>query len=177
MKLLKIVLIFFLVIGAIFLVGAQLLPNTYSVSRSTFIEAEDSVVYRNVVDFKNFVKWDPWSRMEPAAWIDIQGEPGTAGHLYRWSGKELGKGYMKIQELKPYEGADFQLVFEKPFRSEAQNHLTFKRVNDGTSVTWNMQGQSDAAVDKWMYQAMDKLIGKDFENGLKNLKALSESKR
>lgn len=177
MKFLKIVLIILAIIGAVFLIGAEFLPNTYSVSRTAIIKAEDSVVYKNVIDFKNFVKWNPWSRLEPTAYIDISGEAGTPGHLYRWSGKESGKGHMKIQEVKPYEGADFQLVFEKPFQSEAQNHFTFERVNEGTSITWSMQGQSDAALDKWMYLAMDRMIGKDFDKGLENLKELSESQQ
>jgi hypothetical protein len=174
MKFLKIVLIILVVIAAVFFAGGQFLPNNYSVSRTTVIKAEDSVVYKNVVDFNNFLKWNPWSRMEPTAWVDITGDAGTPGHFYQWNGKELGKGHMKIQEVKPYKAADFQLTFEEPFKSEAQNHFSFEKVAEGTKVTWSMQGQSDATVDKWMYLTMDQMIGKDFDSGLQNLKELSE---
>ena len=174
MKFLKILLIVLVVLVAIFFAGAHLLPNSYTVSRTTVIKAKDSVVYANVVDFNNFIKWNPWSRMEPSAKVEITGDAAAPGHFYQWSGKELGKGHMKIQEVKPYSAADLQLTFEEPFKSEAQNHFTFENVAEGTKVTWSMQGQSDAAVDKWMYLTMDQMIGKDFDSGLQNLKELSE---
>ena len=177
MKFLKILLIILVVLAAIFFVGAQFLPNNYSVSRSTIIKAKDSVVYSNVVDFNNFLKWNPWSRMEPSADVEITGEAGAPGHFYQWHGKELGEGHMKIQEVKPYTAADLQLIFEEPFKSEAQNHFTFEEVQEGTKVTWSMQGQSDAVTDKWIYLTMDHMLGKDFESGLKNLKELSEAHR
>lgn len=174
MKFLKILLIILALLTAIIAIGAEFLPNTYTVSRSTTIEAPDSVVYQNVVNFHNFLKWNPWSRMEPTAAVKISGEIGSPGHLYQWAGKELGIGHMQIQEAKPYSDADIQLMFEEPFKSAAQNHFKFERVKGGTRVTWTMRDQSDAILDKWMYLTMDNMMGKDFESGLKNLKEMSE---
>ena len=177
MKSLKIIVIILAVLTAIFFVGAQFLPNSYTVSRSAVINAPDSVVYYNVVDFNKFLKWNPWSRMEPTAPVVITGNIGAPGHMYRWVGKELGKGHMQLQEVKPFADAEFQLTFEEPFKSVAQNHFSFSKTTAGTEVTWTMEGQSDAAVDKWMYLTMDQMMGKDFDNGLVNLKELSESKK
>jgi len=174
MKFVKIVLIILAVLTGIIAIGAEFLPNTYTVSRSTTIKAPDSVVYQNVVDFHNFLKWNPWSRMEPTAIVTISGDSGSPGHLYQWAGKELGIGHMEIQEVKAYSDAEIKLTFEEPFESDAQNHFTFERVKGGTKVTWTMKDQSDATLDKWMYLTMDNMMGKDFESGLKNLKEMSE---
>jgi hypothetical protein len=77
------------------------LPKTYSVSRSTIINAPDSVVYKNIADFNEFYKWNPWAKMEPSAKTKISGTIAQPGHLYEWAGKETGEGYMKIVEVKP----------------------------------------------------------------------------
>src|SRR5688572_21432231 len=109
MKFLRILLVAVLLLAALFFIGAHFLPDSYNVSRTTTIKASDSLVYKNVVDFHNFLKWNPWSRMEPNAAVNITGEAGSPGHYYEWSGKELGKGHMKLLEVKPYSAADFQL--------------------------------------------------------------------
>lgn len=174
MRFLKILLIILAVLTAVIAIGAEFLPNTYTVSRSTTIKASDSVVYQNVVNFHNFLKWNPWSRMEPTAVVKISGDIGNPGHLYEWAGTELGIGHMQLQEVKPYSDAEILLTFEEPFESDAQNHFTFEKVRGGTRVTWSMKDQSDAILDKWMYLTMDNMMGKDFESGLKNLKEMSE---
>lgn len=175
MRIFKRCMIFIGVAAAIFFLGGWMLPDSYSVSRSTVIHAPDSVVFNNVVNFNNFTKWDPWTRIEPDAPVKISGDAASPGHQYQWDGKEIGKGRMKIQEVKLYTAADFQLTFEEPF-TLAQNHFSFEKAEDGTRVTWTMHGQSDATIDRWMYLAIDKMIGKDFDNGLETLKKLSESR-
>lgn len=175
MRFLKILLIILVAITAIIFIGAPFLPNTYTVNRSTIINAQDSVVFKNVASFHNFLKWNPWNRMEPTAKVEISGKIGMPGHLYQWEGEELGKGHMQIQEVKLYSDIDLQLTFEEPF-NQAQNHFSFERVTEGTRVTWTMQDQSDAVLDKWIYLNMDNMVGKDFEDGLKSLKELSEKK-
>ena len=174
MKILRILVVIVVVIAAIFFIGAMFLPNSYTISRSQLINAPDSVVYNNVTNFNNFLKWNPWSRMEPSASVEVTGTAGKPGHLYKWQGEKLGQGFMQIKEVQPYSATDFLLVFEEPFRSEAQCHFDFEETSGGTKVTWSMSGESNSAMDKWMYLNMDNMMDKDFVSGLKNLKELSE---
>ena len=45
----------------------------------------------------------------------------------------------------------------------------------GTRVTWTNQGDVGTnPINRYFAQAMDRLVGPDFETGLKNLKALAE---
>jgi hypothetical protein len=101
MKTLKVLGIVIVILAAIILIGGQFLPKTYSVNRSTMINAPDSVVYKNIADFNEFYKWNPWAKMEPTAKTKVSGTIGQPGHLYEWVGKETGEGYMKILEAKP----------------------------------------------------------------------------
>lgn len=174
MKFIKIIFLIVIVVGISFFVVGMFLPKTYSVSRSTIIKAPDSLVFKNVADFNNFLKWNPWTKMEPAAKVEISGTPLQAGHLWEWKGKETGEGQMELDKIQAPKSVDFVLTFTKPFQSVAQTNFTFEPVAEGTKVTWRMNGESNSTVEKWMYLNMDNMLGKDFESGLKNLKELSE---
>lgn len=174
MKVIKIISAIALASVAIFFIAGVFIPKSYSVSRSLVVNAPDSLVYTNIVNFDNFLKWNPWSRMEPTARVQISGMPGVPGHLYKWKGEDLGTGFMKVRAVSPYTNADFQLTFQEPFQSEANNRFTLEKVATGTKVTWTMEDHSDATADKWMFLMMDNMLGKDFESGLQNLKELSE---
>ncbi|MGM9477540.1 SRPBCC family protein [Pedobacter sp. GSP4] len=175
MKFLKILLGIIVVLAIIFVIGGLVLPKTYSVSRSTVINAPDSIIYKNIADFKEFYKWNPWAKMEPSAKITYSGTPEQPGHLYEWEGKETGQGSMKILTVKPNAQVDIELKFIKPFESLADTKFDIAPESAGQKVTWSMSGENNM-VSKWMcvFVSMDKMIGKDFEDGLKSLKEKSE---
>ncbi len=128
-------------LAAIILIGGEFLPKTYSVSRSTIINAPDSVVYKNIADFNEFYKWNPWAKMEPTAKTKISGTIAQPSHLYEWVGKETGEGYMKIVEVKPNSLVDIELKFIKPFESLADTRFDIVSENNDTKVTWTMSGK------------------------------------
>lgn len=178
MKFLKIFLVVVIVLIAIFFIGGLFLPKTYSVSRSIDIAAKDTVVYKNIADFNNFLQWNPWYKMEPTAKTTISGTPEQPDHLYQWVGKETGEGQMKITSVKPVEEVKIELKFIKPFESIANTQFNLSKNADSTTkVTWSMGGENNI-ISKWMcvFVSMDSMIGKDFEDGLKSLKEKSEKK-
>ncbi|KQC00239.1 SRPBCC family protein [Pedobacter sp. Hv1] len=174
MKLLKILggIIFVLIL--IFFVGGLLLPKTYSVNRSAVINAPDSVIYKNIADFNEFLKWNPWAKMEPTAKTTISGPVAQPEHLYQWEGKETGSGQMKITGVEANKSVNIELKFIKPFESLANTNFEIAKDGNGNKVTWTMSGESKGTMDKWMGLFMDGMIGKDFEAGLKFLKEKSE---
>ena len=68
-----------------------------------------------------------------------------------------------------------KLDFLKPFEGHNTSEFTMSPRGDSTEVTWAMFGNS-AFMAKIMhvFVSMDKLMGKDFESGLANLKAVAE---
>lgn len=178
MKFLKIFLVVVLVFIAIILIGSLFLPKTFSVSRSTSIAASDTVVYKNIADFNNFLQWNAWSKMDPKAKVDITGAPEQVGHKYHWTGEESGEGEMTISNVTPYNAINIDMKFLKPWESTSK--IAFNTVAEGnsTKVTWTMEGENNI-ISKWMcliMGGMDKMIGKDFEEGLKSLKEKSEQR-
>jgi hypothetical protein len=130
MKFLKVLGIIVVVLAVIILVGGMFLPKTYTVNRSTIINAPDSVIYKNIADFNEFYKWNPWAKMEPTAKTKVSGPVGQSGHLYEWEGKETGQGYMKVKTAEPNKMVDIELKFIKPFESLADTR--FDIVPEGT---------------------------------------------
>ncbi|WP_293790378.1 hypothetical protein [uncultured Pedobacter sp.] len=67
-----------------------------------------------------------------------------------------------------------ELKFIKPMESIANTRFDIKKAENGNKVTWTMSGDSKGIINKWFCLFMDKMIGKDFEDGLKSLKEKSE---
>ncbi|GGI24134.1 potassium-transporting ATPase subunit F [Pedobacter mendelii] len=176
MKFLKILFGIIVVLAIIILVGGMFLPKTYSVNRTILINAPDSVIYKNIANFNEFYKWNPWAKMEPTAKTTFSGTAGQPGHIYAWIGKETGSGEMKILKVEPNKQVDIDLFFKEPFESHADTKFNITPDGSTNKVTWTMSGENNL-ISKWMclvMGGMDKMIGKDFESGLASLKEKSE---
>lgn len=175
MKFLKVLGIIIAVLAIIILVGGLFLPKTYSVSRSTIVNASDSTIYNNIANFNEFLKWNPWYKMEPTAKTTISGPVAQKDHLYEWVGKETGSGQMKIINVQPNQMVDVELKFIEPFESLANTKFEITSNGANKKVTWSISGDNNL-MGKWMgvFMSMDSMIGKDFEDGLKSLKIKSE---
>jgi uncharacterized protein YndB with AHSA1/START domain len=151
-------------------------PDTFRVERSATIKAPPGKVYALIDDFHQWQQWSPWERLDPAMKRQHGGAPKGKGALYGWEGnKEVGKGQMEIIEATPTSRVVIKLDFLAPF--EAHNTAEFVLVpqGDATTVTWAMFGPN-LFIGKVMslFASMDSLVGKDFERGLANLKAVAE---
>jgi hypothetical protein len=67
------------------------------------------------------------------------------------------------------------LDFLRPFKAHNTAEFTLKPQGDTTSVTWAMHGPN-LYIGKVMstFINMHKMVGKDFQDGLANLKAVAE---
>ncbi len=176
MKFLKVLGIIILALAVIIIVGSFFLPKTYTVTRTAVIKAPDSTIYKNIADFNEFLKWNPWAKMEPTAKTTISGPIAQPNHLYEWVGKETGSGQMKILKVIPNGLVDIELKFIKPFESVANTKFNIVPADGGYEVIWTMSGDNDGILSKWMcvLMNMDKMVGNDFESGLASLKEKSE---
>ena len=153
-----------------FLIIAAVLPSKYSVQRSTIIQKPVELVFDHVVDFNSFADWNPWTPQEPSAKTEMTGTPKTVGSTWGWQGKELGSGKMTIVAIEPNKVIKEKLNFIEPFESEADNNWYFETAENGTKITWAMEGTLSYPLERFMGLMYDGMVGKDFENGLKNLK-------
>ena len=151
-------------------------PDTFRVERSATIKAPPEKVYRLLNDFHQWPQWSPWERMDPAMQRTHGGAQNGIGATYAWEGnKKVGKGRMEIVESVPPSKVTIKLDFLAPFEAHNTAEFLLTAQGDATTVTWAMTGPNMfLAKVMSVFASMDRMVGKDFESGLANLKAIAE---
>jgi uncharacterized protein YndB with AHSA1/START domain len=171
------ILVVLVLVVAGVLVAAAAKPDSFRVERSTSINAPPERVYPLIADFHRWTAWSPWEKIDPALRRTYSGAASGPGAVYEWEGNnKVGKGRMEILQARPPSDLRIKLDFLKPFEAHNTAEFTLKASPAGTNVTWAMYGPNTfMAKIMQVVVSMDKLIGKDFEAGLANLKAAAES--
>lgn len=161
----------------VFLIVVATRPDTYHVERSSTISAAPEAVYAYVADFRKWEAWSPWEKIDLKMKKTYEGTQGSVGASYAWEGNdEVGAGKMTVLTAEAGKRFEVDLHFIKPFESSAKNGFAFNSTGKETKVTWFMDGKNDfMGKAMCMFMDMDKMIGKDFEKGLADLKKVSES--
>jgi Polyketide cyclase / dehydrase and lipid transport len=169
-------LIFITILLIAFLVIANARPSTFSLNRSININATPEKIFPHLNDFKNWGEWSPWDKIDPDLKRNFSGPASGKGAQYSWVGnKKVGEGNMEITRSVPLSNIELNLNFLKPFK--ASNVTEFKVTPNGntTNVNWEMRGPLNLFMKiMHMFMNMDKMVGKDFEKGLTNLKSIVE---
>jgi DNA gyrase inhibitor GyrI/uncharacterized protein YndB with AHSA1/START domain len=161
------------------LIFAATKPDTFHVFRTASINASPATVYALLHDFHEWPAWSPFESLDPEMRRAFGGSESGAGAIYEWDGdRRAGQGRMEIVQAVPGERLEIQLDFLRPWRST--NRVGFELVDAGghTDVTWSMTGPN-SYFGKVMSVVMsfDRLIGRDYEEGLANLKSVAEAVR
>ena len=155
-------------------------PDAYHVERSTTVDAPAATVFAQIDDLSIWKEWSPWEKKDPGMKRSYSATPSGVGATYSWEGnKEVGKGKMTITDSKLGEKVTEKLEFIEPFQSVAD--VSFKMAAESptsTKVTWAMDGKHNFISKAFsVVKPMDGMIGKDFEEGLANLKKVAEAKK
>jgi uncharacterized protein YndB with AHSA1/START domain len=154
-------------------------PAAYHVERSITIKAPADAVFAAAADLKTFTEWSPWEKRDPAMKKTFSPNTSGVGASYGWQGnKQVGSGKMTVTEHNPPGKIRHKLEFIEPFTNVAESGFDITSAGAGeTKVTWVMDGNNNFVGKAFsLVMDMDKAIGKDFEEGLANLKRLVEAK-
>ena len=173
---LKIILIVVVVLVIALLAFAATKPDSFQVQRTASVKAPPEKIFPLIDDFQNWGSWSPYENKDPAMKRTRSGPTSGKGAVYEWDGdKNVGNGRMEITESSPASKIVIQLDFLKPFEAHNIAEFTLEPQGDTTKVTWAMHGPAPF-ISKLMqvFINFDNMIGKDFEAGLANLKAVAE---
>ena len=173
------ILIILVIVIAAVLVYAATRPNDFVVSRSAGIKAPAEAIFPLINDFKRWPEWSPYEKLDPAMKRTLSGAESGKGAVYAWEGNsKAGVGRMEISNSVPSSLVSLKLDFEKPFRANNSVDFSLTPLGDATTVTWAMRGARPfVAKLMGLFMNFDKLIGKDFEAGLANLKRATEHQK
>jgi uncharacterized protein YndB with AHSA1/START domain len=176
MQIITTIIVLLLIIIAAILILAARRPSVFRVERSTRIKAPAEKIFPLINDFHAWGNWSPYEKLDPAMKRTFSGAALGKGAVYGWEGNgKAGAGRMEIADVAAPSKVTIKLDFTKPFR--ASNMVDFTMVPQGgaTQVTWAMHGPAPFMTKLFgLFMDMDKMIGKDFEQGLANLKAAAE---
>ncbi len=161
---------------AVVLIYAATRPDTFRVERTASIKAPPEKVFPLIADFHNWGQWSPWEKLDPAMKRTLSGATSGKGAAYAWDGNsDVGAGRMEITDATAPTQLAIQLDFARPFEGHSVAEFMLQAQGDATKVTWAMRGPSPyLAKVMGIFCNMDKMIGKDFETGLANMKAVAE---
>jgi len=178
MKILKKLLIFILAVLAIVLIVAAFAPSEFAVQKEITINKPKSEVFNYVKYLKNQHNYGVWSKRDPEMKRTYKGEDGTVGFVSIWDSedKDVGKGEQEIKVITEGEKIDWELRFKEPFESTSQCFMTCESLEGNeTKVIWGFSGSMPYPMNFMMlFINMEEGAGKDFSDGLSNLKTLLE---
>lgn len=172
---------FYIVLGIVILVLVLTLiaPKQYEVNRSIIINKSVSEVFNYLKYIKNQDDWSPWKKKDPNMKQTFSGIDGEVGFVSKWEGdKAVGTGEQEIKRIVENESIETELRFIKPWKSQSDAYLRVVGLESHqTNVTWGFKGKNVFPFSIFMlFMNMDKAVGKDFEEGLSNLKEQLENK-
>lgn len=173
---LKTIVIITAVLIAAILIYAATKPDTFRIQRTASINAPPEKIYPFINDFKSWVAWSPYEKVDQNLKRVYSGAGQGNGAVYEWDGnKDVGQGRMEILESVPSSKVLIKLDFLKPFEAHNQAEFSLAPNAGSTQVTWAMYGpQPYMAKVMTLFFSMDKMVGAQFEIGLTDLKALAE---
>jgi len=160
---------------AVVLVIASRRPDRFEIARTARISAPAERLFPMINELVVMNSWNPYALREKGGTASYSGPPSGRGARFDFSGGKSGSGSIEIMEAAPSTRVTMRLAMVKPFK--ADNTVVFSLAPQGpaTDVTWAMSGlQPLMAKVMTLFIDCDRMVGKDFEEGLANLKRLAE---
>jgi effector-binding domain-containing protein len=174
MKMFRRILFIFLSLIIVFLLVGFLLPRHVNVQRSLFIKSPRELLFDNVNSFRNWTKWSPWHLQNPGMKISYSGPESGPGAAFSFhsNNNDPGNGKFTITQSAAYDSIILDMDFLE--NGKATGKFRFTNSDSGTRVKWIMESDLGRnPVSRWFGLLMDKMVGKDLEAGLVNLKKLA----
>lgn len=176
-KSLKAIVLAVMVIPIAVILLSLLLPSRYRVERSVVMQARPEAVYAHISMLKHWPDWTAWTVAKyPDMKYSFAGPESGAGASYQWEGKSSGSGALKITSVEPGQRLNYELNFENG-KHISTGAILIEPAGDAIKVTWfNEGGLGWNPVSRIFGLMMDRMIGPDFEEGLRKLQQRFEAK-
>ena len=167
-----------LAIVVVFSILTYAAPKKYDVSRSIVIDKPLSEVFEYLKLVENQNIWSPWKKRDPEMKQFQTGIDGTIGFVNKWESdhKEVGAGEQEITAIVYNDRIDSELRFFKPWKSLSDAFFIVREIEPTqTEEVWGFSGSHSVPLNVMMLMYnIDKVVGKDFDEGLQDLKQVLE---
>jgi len=183
MKALKIIVITIGCVLAIAVVVIAVQSPESHIERSVVIHASPGAVFPYFNNLHNFNEWSPWHSMDSAAVFSYEGPESGVGAKASWKSSDtrFGEGSQWILESEENHRVKSGLLIAGR-KGQFFTEVMLEPTDSGTKVIYAYYGDvsnttmANAAAGKFFNLFMSEMLGSRYDDGLKNLKALIESR-
>jgi hypothetical protein len=151
---------------------ALVIKKDFALEKQISINKPKATVFNYLKLIKNQEKYSVWVMKDPNIKIVYTGTDGTAGFISSWTSddKNVGIGAQEIIKLDEGESMQVEIRFKKPFEATNYARTVVTAISDGqTQVSTTFTGKQKFPMNV-MNVFMDKLVGKDMQQNLVNMK-------
>ncbi|MFD2597654.1 polyketide cyclase [Sphingobacterium corticis] len=117
MKVIVVILLVIIGVITLILVSGIFMRRNHYVSREIIINAPQNEVFNFLRFLKNQEKFNKWVRADSERIELSEGNDGTKGYIYSWTGSEKsGKGAKEIVDIINNKRIETEIRFEKPMK-------------------------------------------------------------
>ena len=142
------------------------ISSKYTVERKKVINVPSNFVYSEVVDLHKWKYWSSWIKDDTTITVEY-----SSNNISKNSKMTLDSGNgtvsLEIKSVSFKDSINTVLLFEG--MPTAYGFWKFEDLGESTKVSWKISGEMPFFMS-FMTLFVDKAIGSDFEEGLKNLK-------
>lgn len=150
----------------------------YEIVKTVTMNAAPADVLPLITNFRAWPRWSAWESEDSPLERTYTGPEQGVGAIYEWSGdKATGAGRMEITEATDRQ-VRVTLTFIRPFSSTAHHVFDLTGDDSGpTTVTWSMTSSASGFIGllQRVFRMMERMLGKQIEQGLGKMKALAEA--
>jgi hypothetical protein len=146
------------------------------IEKSIDINKSSKLVYEYLKMTKNQDNFSVWNMTDPDMKKKYNGTDGTIGFIYSWdsTNKNVGAGEQEITSMDEGKSIEYAIRFFRPMQNTAKSG--FKIIIKGeeiSTVEWIFDSPSKFPMSLFS-PIFKKMLGKDLEKGLINLKRILE---
>jgi hypothetical protein len=171
------VLIVIVVFVAVILIAALFAGKKMVIERSVIIEKSLVEVFDYLKLVRNQDNFSVWNMTDPNMNKDYKGTDGEVGYIYSWdspTNKNVGAGQQEILSIEEGKSIQYEIRFHRPMKNVAKSGFVFEKLSENqTRVLWGFYSPAVFPMNI-MKGVMEKMLGKDIEKSLGNLKNLLE---
>ena len=170
------ILVGIIVIVLIPFVMALFISKEYAIEREVMIRKPKAEVFNYIKIISNQKNYNKWWMDNPNAQQTFTGTDGTPGFVTTWDShdKKGGAGAQEIKTVKEGERLDCQIRFIRPFEGISNTSMITTAISDQqTKVKWIFGGRYKYPMN-FMNLFTEKILGKDLQASLDNLKGVLE---
>jgi len=146
------------------------------IEKSTLIARSLPEVFAYLKQTKNQDNFSVWNMTDPSMTKTYKGIDGTVGFIYSWdsTNKNVGAGEQEITTIEEGKKIGYEIRFFRPMKNVGKvTFLCYSNDNGETEVSWIFDSPSKFPFSLFA-PIFKRMLGKDLEKGLSNLKAILE---